>query len=70
MFSSEQDRMTGNGGAGMTKHNELDDGCVVEDGTVIVQGSPAQNGANYILAPFTVEWMGSEMTLNDALGRF
>jgi len=44
---------------------ELDDGFVGKDG-LHQAGQPD----NYILAPFTVEWMGSEMTLNDALGRF
>jgi hypothetical protein len=69
MYSSEQDQTTAIGGAVMTKYNELDDGFVGKDG-ILHQGPPEPNGAKYILAPFTATWMGSEMTLNDALGPF
>ena len=56
-MSSEQ--VTGNV---MTKYNEPGDEFVGKD--------ELRQPDDYILAPFTVEWMGSELTLNDALGRF
>ena len=79
MFSLSNDsnsRVTGHttGGAVMnqtpSEYNlaELGDGLVGKG--VLHQGPDSGQPDNYILAPFTVEWMGSEVTLNDALGRF